>query len=500
MHGFVSDPRCYVNNRFQELAESLLLSNGEMEEIEKRSNYLASRDFIESRINNYEMVRRLGDLVLFGSGRSFLIKMMSEVASAENESPDDNAFNQGMKQGYGIPSEPKAAEYAGEFENGVLLGKWIKDAAREECDSRDRGVLLPVRNMDKLDFARYRKCSSDEPVIKSLYAVICLLEHIDDADKMTNAQRSAIRDLLNNVEYLGDLKEHDRCGSADSLEVDGWHLCRHILKMFHQRESEGDDWLMLMKLAMEFLFWNGSEYPHSEEDDIDEILWGKDDMLWCCSICRFEFASLDCQIAFNALYRGCTDAEITDDEKETPGVLNFYQLGKFFQPRIRNRPTETEDESADDDEVRGCVYALLNEKMADIVKIGFSGTGKKHDSTVEAAAARIRSLSRSTSAPVPFLPLIVVEVDDCKHVEEMLHMAFDRVNERREFFKCEGINTSIDAEGEFKKKFMLYCKQGNPVDITDAVLAMLNAPTPSLIHRAQAQIDKQWKAMKNVFG
>ena len=134
----------------------------------------------------------------------------------------------------------------------------------------------------------------------------------------------------------------------------------------------------------------------------------------------------------------------------------------------------------------GCVYALLNEGMGkDLVKIGMAGV-RDGSGAVESAVSRIRELGASTAAPVPFSPLIVVAVDDAKRMEEILHLSFSRLNDRREFFVVPGADDDQDAQVEFRDTFRGLCEKVDPgaEDVTDLVCAILDGradpPAPLL--------------------
>jgi len=74
------------------------------------------------------------------------------------------------------------------------------------------------------------------------------------------------------------------------------------------------------------------------------------------------------------------------------------------------------------------IYILTNEAMPGYVKIG---------KTANNLEQRVRDLSASTSAPLPFTVFYACTVKDAHFVEHQLHDAFDnnRVNPRREFFQ-----------------------------------------------------------------
>lgn len=83
------------------------------------------------------------------------------------------------------------------------------------------------------------------------------------------------------------------------------------------------------------------------------------------------------------------------------------------------------------DESVGIVYALTNEAMPGLVKIGMT-------SRLE-IAKRMKELYSSTGVPLPFECVYACEVKDFEKAEKALHVAFapDRINPNREFFKMD---------------------------------------------------------------
>ena len=79
---------------------------------------------------------------------------------------------------------------------------------------------------------------------------------------------------------------------------------------------------------------------------------------------------------------------------------------------------------------KGIVYVLTNERMPGLVKIGMT--------TRESINARMKELY-TTGVPVPFECAYACEVDDCRNVERALHIAFgpNRIAANREFFDIE---------------------------------------------------------------
>lgn len=78
----------------------------------------------------------------------------------------------------------------------------------------------------------------------------------------------------------------------------------------------------------------------------------------------------------------------------------------------------------------GFVYAICNECMPGIYKIGF---------TTNHPMARVEDLSRATACPMPFKLLAYFGCADPLGVEREIHKTFDefRVNQSREFFRLE---------------------------------------------------------------
>ena len=77
----------------------------------------------------------------------------------------------------------------------------------------------------------------------------------------------------------------------------------------------------------------------------------------------------------------------------------------------------------------GWVYVLTNEAMPGLVKIGY---------TMNDPAIRAEELSGS-SVPLPFVVAYKALVIGPKQIEQEVHGKLDskRLNEKREFFKCE---------------------------------------------------------------
>ena len=78
----------------------------------------------------------------------------------------------------------------------------------------------------------------------------------------------------------------------------------------------------------------------------------------------------------------------------------------------------------------GIVYVFSNPAMPGIIKIGMTTKDQIDD--------RLKELY-TTSVPVPFECEYACKVEDCKKVENALHIAFDpdRVNPQREFFRTD---------------------------------------------------------------
>lgn len=78
----------------------------------------------------------------------------------------------------------------------------------------------------------------------------------------------------------------------------------------------------------------------------------------------------------------------------------------------------------------GQVYALVNESMPGIFKVGFT-TGLARD--------RAHQLSAATGVPTPFKLLFSYDTINCRRVESGIHdlLSEKRINESREFFRCK---------------------------------------------------------------
>ncbi len=77
----------------------------------------------------------------------------------------------------------------------------------------------------------------------------------------------------------------------------------------------------------------------------------------------------------------------------------------------------------------GFVYALVNESMPGLFKIGY---------TKNAPHIRANEMSSSTGVPTQFAVLFSIQTMNCRNVEADIHNLLDdmRVNKSREFFKC----------------------------------------------------------------
>lgn len=77
----------------------------------------------------------------------------------------------------------------------------------------------------------------------------------------------------------------------------------------------------------------------------------------------------------------------------------------------------------------GSVYALVNESIPELFKVGFT-TGDAH--------SRAAQISAATGVPTPFKVLFSYETINARRVETGIHelLADKRVNEGREFFRC----------------------------------------------------------------
>jgi len=81
--------------------------------------------------------------------------------------------------------------------------------------------------------------------------------------------------------------------------------------------------------------------------------------------------------------------------------------------------------------IKGYIYVLSNPSFGDeIYKVGF---------TTRTPEGRIDELSGSTSVPTPFVLEYTEYTCNCKIVERLVHLdlAQYRLNDRREFFKCD---------------------------------------------------------------
>ena len=78
----------------------------------------------------------------------------------------------------------------------------------------------------------------------------------------------------------------------------------------------------------------------------------------------------------------------------------------------------------------GQVYALVNESMPGLFKVGFT-TGIARD--------RAAQLSSATGIPTPFKLLFAYDTINCRNVEAGIHdlLKEKRVNDNREFFRCQ---------------------------------------------------------------
>ena len=110
--------------------------------------------------------------------------------------------------------------------------------------------------------------------------------------------------------------------------------------------------------------------------------------------------------------------------QETNRVFNTNTKRFYFIEFLR---TNTMCEQKNED--YGIVYALINEAMPGLVKIGMT-------SRLE-ITQRMKELYNSTGVPLPFECIYACEVKDFVKVEKALHIAFDpdRINPNREFFR-----------------------------------------------------------------
>ncbi len=105
--------------------------------------------------------------------------------------------------------------------------------------------------------------------------------------------------------------------------------------------------------------------------------------------------------------------------------LNYISSSMFLPPDDMDKEMQGGIDS--EEEIRGCVYILVNESYPELVKIGMTGGSVSN---------RISQLN-STGVPTPYECYYAAYVDDMAHVEKVLHNHFSkyRVNARREFFK-----------------------------------------------------------------
>jgi len=81
-------------------------------------------------------------------------------------------------------------------------------------------------------------------------------------------------------------------------------------------------------------------------------------------------------------------------------------------------------------EAEGWVYVLTNKAMPGLVKIGFS---------MKDPSIRAEDLSKETGIPMPFVVAYKALVVSPREVEQAVHLDLesDRVNNQREFFRCD---------------------------------------------------------------
>ena len=96
-------------------------------------------------------------------------------------------------------------------------------------------------------------------------------------------------------------------------------------------------------------------------------------------------------------------------------------------------------------EAEGWVYVLKNEAMPGLVKIGY---------TMKDPAIRAEDLSKETGIPMPFVVIYKALVVSPHDVEQEVHadLKNDRVNNQREFFRCDPFDAieCIRANAEIK--------------------------------------------------
>ena len=102
----------------------------------------------------------------------------------------------------------------------------------------------------------------------------------------------------------------------------------------------------------------------------------------------------------------------------------------------------------------GHVYALVNEFMPGLFKVGFT-TGHPSE--------RAKQISAGTGVPTPFHVLFSFRTMACQIVEAEIHKGLDahRVNQSREFFKCPPATVLEAFEKAIKK---IHTQEGFIVD------------------------------------
>lgn len=128
--------------------------------------------------------------------------------------------------------------------------------------------------------------------------------------------------------------------------------------------------------------------------------------------------------------------------------------------------------------ISGIVYIITNPAMPGIVKIGLT-TRDKIDN-------RLKELF-NTSVPVPFECEFAALVDDCRAVENALHIAFgpNRIHPQREFFRIES-EQAISILKLLKKE-----------DITREINKEIDSFTDDIDKNAGKELKKQKRPKMN---
>lgn len=106
--------------------------------------------------------------------------------------------------------------------------------------------------------------------------------------------------------------------------------------------------------------------------------------------------------------------------------------------------------------MRGWVYILSNDSLPGLLKVGYTSKDPE---------GRAKELSGDTGVPTPFTVEYEILIEDAHRCERRAHahLAKNRVNDRREFFRCS-IDEAIEAvrtvaEGEIQYENRLRCAE-----------------------------------------